>query len=183
MGGTDSLDSLPSSTSPTPSGICSLSALSLVQLHTQPDKELSMVFQHGDWDNLRLYNKTAGLGPEGSDTYHGSDLNMLFGTAEDVSGLHNSAAVEATSKHIMGAWAKFARNSHRGLTTYGWPADNEHGKLFGPNMMAIFRLTPAGETLVQLAYNSDAKPAFVNPAVYDRSCRPKYDPLPRRGAF
>jgi carboxylesterase type B len=83
---------------------------------------------HGDWDNLRLYNNTAGLGPDGSGAYHGSDLNMLFGTAEDVSGLPNSPAEEATSKYIMGAWAAFARDSKNGLTEYGWPEYNESGK-------------------------------------------------------
>lgn len=82
---------------------------------------------HGDWDNLRLYNSTAGLAPNGSGTYHGVDMNMVFGTAEDVSGLKNSAAEDATSKYIMGAWASFARDSKQGLKKFGWPQYNPKG--------------------------------------------------------
>jgi hypothetical protein len=29
---------------------------------------------HGDWDNLRLYNSSAGLDSYGSGAYHGSDV-------------------------------------------------------------------------------------------------------------
>lgn len=83
---------------------------------------------YGDWDNLRLYNNTAGLGVRGSGTYHGSDLNMLFGTAEDVSGLPNSPEEDATSKYIMGAWAAFARDSAKGLFEYGWPRFSDNSK-------------------------------------------------------
>lgn len=81
----------------------------------------------GDWDNLRLYNSTAGLGPNGSGTYHGADLNMVFGTAEDVSGLKNTLEEDATSKYMMGAWAAFARDSMRGLEAYGWPPYKPNG--------------------------------------------------------
>ncbi|KAF2832580.1 cholinesterase precursor [Ophiobolus disseminans] len=121
---------------------------------------------HGDWHNLRLYNGTAGLGPRGSGAYHGSDLNMVFGTAEDVSGLENTPAEDATSNYMMGAWAAFARDSKEGLEQYGWP-----------------KYSPNGTTLVQLAYNSSAAPVFVDPDVYDVSCPLKNDPLPGRGAF
>lgn len=80
---------------------------------------------HGDWDNLRLYNGSAGLGPDGSGAYHGSDLNMIFGTAEDVSELRNTRAEGATSKYMMSAWAAFARDSK----FYGWPGYSSNGKL------------------------------------------------------
>jgi carboxylesterase type B len=76
----------------------------------------------GDWDNLRLYNVTAGLGPRGSAAYHGSDLGLVFGTAQDISGLPNSAAESQYIKYIQGAWGAFARDSNDGLTNYGWPA-------------------------------------------------------------
>jgi carboxylesterase type B len=84
---------------------------------------------HGDWDNLRLYNGTAGLGPRGSGAYHGSDMEMIFGTAEDVSGLKNTPAEDATSKYMMGAWAAFARDPKKGLINYGWPAYSSTGML------------------------------------------------------
>lgn len=81
----------------------------------------------GDWDNMRLYNGTAGLGARGSGAYHGSDMAMVFGTAEDISGLENTPAEDATSKYMMGAWAAFARDSKTGLKKYGWPAYTEAG--------------------------------------------------------
>ncbi|KAH7356153.1 cholinesterase precursor [Pyrenochaeta sp. MPI-SDFR-AT-0127] len=121
---------------------------------------------HGGWDNLRLYNGTAGLGPRGSAAYHGVDLNIVFGTATDVSGLPNTLAQDITIKYIQGAWAAFARDSKYGLTRYGWPAYKKNAK-----------------TLVQLALNNRVWPNFVDPAVYDAPCPAKNDPLPGRGAF
>ncbi|KAF2134298.1 cholinesterase precursor [Dothidotthia symphoricarpi CBS 119687] len=121
---------------------------------------------HGDFDNVRLYNSTAGLSPRGSGAYHGVDLNSVFGTAEDVSGLENSPAQDATIKYVMGAWGAFATDSKNGLTKYGWPAYSTNGK-----------------TLVRLAYNNSAKPDFIEPITYDAVCPAKNDPLPGRGAF
>jgi carboxylesterase type B len=82
---------------------------------------------HGDWDNLRLYDGSAGLGPRGSAAYHGSDLNMVFGTAQDVSGLPNSAAEDKYIKYVQGAFASFAKDSESGLTEYGWPEYDMEG--------------------------------------------------------
>ncbi|KAF1945365.1 cholinesterase precursor [Clathrospora elynae] len=120
----------------------------------------------GNWDNLRLYNGSAGLGPKGSAAYHGSDMNMVFGTAADVSGLQNTPAEDATIKYMQGAWAAFSRDSQKGLTKYGWPA-----------------YKTSKNTLVELVYNNSPKPDFVDPAVYDAACPAKNDPLPGRGAF
>jgi carboxylesterase type B len=83
----------------------------------------------GDFDNLRLYNTTAGLSPRGSAAYHGVDLSIVFGTATDNSGLPNSAAEDATIKYVQGAYAAFAQDSKKGLTQYGWPAYNEASKI------------------------------------------------------
>jgi carboxylesterase type B len=82
---------------------------------------------HGDFDNLRMYDGNAGLGPRGSASYHGAEIGMVFGTAEDISGLPNSEAQTATSQYMMGAWAAFARDSKNGLNSYGWPAYEESG--------------------------------------------------------
>jgi len=79
---------------------------------------------HGDWDSLRLYNGSAGLGPRGSAAYHGSDLGLVFGTAQDISGLPNTATQDKYIKYVQGAWAAFARDSQKGLTQYGWPEYN-----------------------------------------------------------
>ncbi|KAF2014736.1 cholinesterase precursor [Aaosphaeria arxii CBS 175.79] len=121
---------------------------------------------HGDWDNIRMYNGTAGLGPRGSGAYHGSEINMVFGTAQDVSGLTNTAAENETIKYMQKAWGTFARDSLNGLQNMGWP-----------------RFNPNGNTLALLAYNNDPKPKFVNPAVYDAPCPAKNDPLPGQGGF
>ena len=84
----------------------------------------------GDWDNLRLYNGTAGLGPRGSGAYHGSELEMVFGTAQGVSGVKNSPTEDAMSKYMMGAWVAFARDPQRGLLAdYAWPRYDPAGEL------------------------------------------------------
>jgi carboxylesterase type B len=68
----------------------------------------------GDFANLELF--------PGSGTYHGTELDMIFGTAEDVSGLpHSNTAVEnATSAYFMKAWAAFASDPQNGLSNLGW---------------------------------------------------------------
>lgn len=121
---------------------------------------------YGDWDNLRLYNSSAGLGPRGSAAYHGAEISMVFGTAKDISGVENSAEEDATSKYIMGAWAAFAKDPSAGLTKYGWPA-----------------YASEGDTLVRLAFNNTEVPSFVAPGTYDGVCPEKNDPLPGQGAF
>ncbi|KAK7995263.1 hypothetical protein PG990_014036 [Apiospora arundinis] len=121
----------------------------------------------GDWDNLRLYDGSAGLGPRGSGAYHGSELEMVFGTAQEVSALTNSPEEDAMSRYMMGAWAAFARDPQKGLLSeYGW-----------------LRYDPAGDTLVRLGYEDSPKPSFVAPSTYDSHCPAENDPLPGRGAF
>ncbi|KAL1865182.1 hypothetical protein Daus18300_007309 [Diaporthe australafricana] len=121
---------------------------------------------HGEWDNLRLYNSTAGLGPRGSGAYHGSDLEMVFGTARDVSLVENSEQEDAVSAYMMGAWAAFARDPAQGLLAYGWPTYDA-----------------ASDTLVQLALNGSTEPQFADPSLFDGSCPEVNDPLPGQGAF
>lgn len=121
---------------------------------------------HGEWDNLRLYNSTDGLGPRGSGAYHGSDVEMVFGTGRDVSLVQNSEQEDAVSAYMMGAWASFARDPARGLLDRGWP-----------------RYDPAGDTLVQLALNGGSEVRFADPGVFDGPCPEVNDPLPGQGAF
>ena len=71
----------------------------------------------GDFANLRLF--------PGSDSYHGTELDMVFGTAQDVSGLPNDDIEEKTISYFQKAWATFARNPTNGLSkTMGWPLYN-----------------------------------------------------------
>ncbi|KAF3041469.1 hypothetical protein E8E11_006081 [Didymella keratinophila] len=136
----------------------------------------------GDFDNLRLYNSTAGLSPRGSAAYHGVDLNVVFGTATDNSGLPNSAAEDATIKYVQGAYAAFARDSKKGLTQYGWPAYKETGKIY-TGFSDLYAKSGTGKTLVGLAYNNSPKPTFFEANTYDKACPVINDPLPGRGAF
>lgn len=68
----------------------------------------------GDFANLRLF--------PGSGTYHGTELDMVFGTAQDVSGLPNDEVEIKTIAYFQKAWATFASNPTKGLSkTLGWP--------------------------------------------------------------
>lgn len=122
----------------------------------------------GNWPNLRLYEAWDGYPDSGA--YHGADLDILFGTAFDVTGERNSPAQEALSRYIMGAWASFGRDPAQGLGMYGWPRYNRE---------------EAAESLVLLGDNNQAAPKFVDGEVYDAVCPPieENDPLPGRGAF
>ena len=62
----------------------------------------------GDWDNIRLY-PTSGA-------YHGSDLQMIFGGAEDLSGLPNSVPESLATVMMQHAWATFAEDPQNGLS-------------------------------------------------------------------
>lgn len=99
----------------------------------------------GDWGNLRLY-PTSGA-------YHGSDLEMVFGASQDVSGLPESERETLTSKHMMRAWAAFAEDPVHGLEKLGWPMyDREK------------------DTLAQLALNESALPVYTTPEEFDSVC-------------
>ncbi|KAK5139161.1 hypothetical protein LTR04_003834, partial [Oleoguttula sp. CCFEE 6159] len=112
----------------------------------------------GTWPNLQLY-PTSGA-------YHGSELEMVFGTAEDVSGLPNTATENAVSRYTMKAWATFAAAPAHGLSGLGWPLYESEGK-----------------TLVRLGYGDETKASFVEPSLYDAMCPAVKDPSLAQGAF
>lgn len=118
-----------------------------------------------DWPNLRLYEAFNGYPDSG--TYHGADLNMLFGTAVDVSGEQNGAEEDQMSTYSMSAWAALARDPAEGLNEFGWSRYGE------------------GEDLVLLGKDNWAGSVFADAEVYDVVCPPvkANDPLPGRGAF
>ncbi|KAL8897017.1 MAG: hypothetical protein Q9207_007426 [Kuettlingeria erythrocarpa] len=108
----------------------------------------------GDWDNLRLYGLSAGNGNEnGSGAYHGSDVEMVIGGSEEVSGLPDSREERKMQMVMMKAWAAFAGDPRGGLTGLGWP-----------------RYDPDTESLVRLGYGNVGKATFVEPSVYDDVC-------------
>ncbi|KAJ5537231.1 Carboxylesterase type B [Penicillium frequentans] len=98
----------------------------------------------GDWDNLRLY--------PGSGTYHGSDLPVLFGNTETVSGIPDSEAGKEFSRYMASAWVAFSSDPEHGLEKFGWPKYNPHGK-----------------TLVGLAYGNSTV-EFLNPLQFEYGC-------------
>jgi carboxylesterase type B len=68
----------------------------------------------GDFADLRLF--------PGSGAYHGTELDMVFGTAEDVSGIPNSEVEVQTIAYFQKAWTAFAHDPKQGLSiTMGWP--------------------------------------------------------------
>ena len=99
----------------------------------------------GHWDNLRLY--------PGSGAYHGSDVEMVFGNSETVSGIPPSKPEERTTALMQRAWATFAECPARGLHAMGWPLYN-----------------PKSKSLIRLAYENRPAASFVKPSVYDASC-------------
>ncbi|KAJ5760300.1 Carboxylesterase type B [Penicillium odoratum] len=98
----------------------------------------------GDWDNLRLY--------PGSGAYHGSDLPMVFGTAEKISMLPDSEAERKTSHYMASAWVAFASDPKNGLKKFGWPRYDPHEK-----------------TLVGLAYRNSTV-EFLEPRQFEGGC-------------
>ncbi len=101
----------------------------------------------GTWPNLELY--------PGSGTYHGSDLHMVFGGTEDVTGLPDTRPEAATTAYMMYAWASFVNDPvHRLDAVLAWP-----------------KFDPQQQSLVLLGYNGSAGGAqFVDPAIYDAPC-------------
>lgn len=101
-----------------------------------------------DWDNLRLYTNPS------SGTYHGSDLEMVLGVSQHVSGLPESSAEKQLQAYMMRAWVAFADDPVNGLTKeVGWP-----------------KYDSAAATLVRLGYNNSPTADFVSPSLYDSPC-------------
>ncbi|KAI9753569.1 MAG: hypothetical protein M4579_005086 [Chaenotheca gracillima] len=100
----------------------------------------------GDWDNIRLYPN--------SSAYHGSDIELIFGASQDVSGIPESAAQTQLQSKMMHAWASFADDPSNGITTNsGWP-----------------RYNPLKPTLISLGEDNSANPAFIDPLTFDKKC-------------
>jgi len=88
-----------------------------------------------------------------SGAYHGTELQMLFGTSEDFSGLAPSAEQVRLMKVMRVAWVAFATSPLNGLSRFRWP-EFELGK----------------ETLVRLGFENRPEPEFVRPEVYSGHC-------------
>ncbi|KAL8886971.1 MAG: hypothetical protein Q9215_005389 [Flavoplaca cf. flavocitrina] len=120
----------------------------------------------GDWPNLRLY--------PGSSSYHGTDLQMLFGGIEDIVGpdFPNSAAEEKTMRYMMRAWAAFVKRPATGLSrATNWPRYNPWKEsLKGPNNVRAPRISrsrdipdPINQSVRQLDYPLSGSSLLGNP--------------------
>ena len=106
-----------------------------------------------DWDNLRLFHQPEA--PYDSGAYHGSDINMVVGDTEGVSGIASTAEEVRLTETMQKAWAAFATDPSDGLTSVaGWP-----------------KYQPGSETLILLGYNTTSAVKFVDPTIYDSACQ------------
>jgi carboxylesterase type B len=113
----------------------------------------------GEWPNLELY--------PGSGAYHGADLHMIFGGAEDVTGLPNTQEQIRTMEYMMRAWASFVNDPAQGLTdVMNWPVYD-----------------PKGNMLVRLGYKRNARASFVSPNEFDNACPSNGSVAEAQGAF
>lgn len=76
---------------------------------------------YADFPNLRLT-----LNPP-SGPYHGSEIAVVWGTAEQASGVADTAPEQSISNFLQGAWASFAKNPETALASapYRFPQYNQ----------------------------------------------------------
>jgi cholinesterase len=92
---------------------------------------------------------------------------MIFGGAEDVTGLPNTKKENKHMEYQMRAWGAFVNDPESGLSdVMGWP---EYGS--------------EKKSLVRLAYEGRAGADFVRPDVYDRECPANRSVAEAQGAF
>jgi cholinesterase len=112
-----------------------------------------------EWPNLELY--------PGSGPYHDANLHMIFGGAEDVTGLPNTQGQIRTMEYMMRAWASFVNDPTQGLTdVMNWPGYD-----------------PKGNVLVRLGYEKNARASFVSPNAFDNACQSNGSAAEAQGAF
>ena len=63
----------------------------------------------------------------GSGAYHGSDLHMIFGNSEGVTGIPESSLQTSLKQSMMNAWGAFIKDPNTGLARLNWP--NAHDGL------------------------------------------------------
>jgi cholinesterase len=82
-------------------------------------------------------------------TWHAAEIPIIFDTAP---GSSTSEEV-SIANYMRGAWAAFAKNPQKGLTTYGWPEYDTRR-----------------DTLIRLAFGNITGPNLINPYRYDADC-------------
>lgn len=111
----------------------------------------------GDWPNIRLFPKNddypGQVVSQGSGAYHGTELEMVFGNPEAVSGVSNTVNEDEMIRLVQSAWAAFARDPKCGLTKLGWPT-----------------FDPVEDSLIRLGYGNAPTAQFMDPTLYTAGC-------------
>ncbi|TVY37926.1 Cholinesterase [Lachnellula subtilissima] len=97
----------------------------------------------GDFPNTRISSEAG--------AWHGAEMPIIFDTMpSDPASTPEEISISA---YMRGAWAAFAKDPVKGLTTYGWPSYDV-----------------SKDTLIRLAYDNITGTNAVNPAMYDANC-------------
>lgn len=101
---------------------------------------------YGDWENTRLY-PTSGA-------YHGSELHMILGGSEEISGLPETKPQKDTIKLFQRAVAEFTADPQNGLIDkLRWP-----------------RFNPTAETWAEISVDNQPRISFAKAEKYDKTC-------------
>jgi cholinesterase len=98
---------------------------------------------HGIFPNLAVSSQAG--------SFHAAEVPMLFNIMPTVPGA-TQAQIDI-GNYMRGAWAAFAKDPVKGLTSYGWPTYNTKQ-----------------DSLVRLAYDNITGPNLINPYRYDGDC-------------
>lgn len=86
-----------------------------------------------------------------SGAWHGAEMSLLFDTMPSTPA--STPEEISIGNYMRGAWAAFAKDPVKGLTSYGWPSYNT-----------------SADTLIRLAYDNITGTNAVSPYMYDANC-------------
>jgi hypothetical protein len=133
----------------------------------------------GDWDSQHLYDD--------SGAYHGSDIPMLFGSGEEVTGIPNSELQEKYSNYMGATWVAFASDPRHGLEKQGWPAFDASSKFSVYRDLGVDAnnlLVEPKRTIVGLGFKNGTLAKFLDPTDVEKGCAALHgSSLPGKGGF
>ena len=114
----------------------------------------------GEWPNLQLY-------PD-SGSYHGSDLHMIFGASQDVTGIPPTQQQAWTTEYMQRAWAAFVNDPEYGLEHMTWPTHTGGME---------------GDHLVRLGWEGNPAASYISAEPDDERCPSNRSVKEAQGAF